>query len=73
MPSPLYQQLQPAQGPNNSILKQFLEFKKNFTGDPKQIVQNMINSGRISQAQVNQYAQQANELYRQFNGMLTRS
>ena len=70
MPSPLFQQLQPAQGANNSMIQQFIQFRKNFTGDPKQMVQNMISSGRISQAQVNQLAQQANQLYRRLNGMM---
>lgn len=68
MSSPLFQQLQPAQGVNNGMLQQFIQFRKNFTGDPKQMVQQMINSGRISQAQVNQLAQQANQLYQQLNG-----
>ncbi len=69
MPNPLYQQLN-----NNSslppVMKQFIEFRKTFTGNPQQAVQNLINSGRISQDRVNQLAQQANELYRQFKGLM---
>lgn len=60
----LYQQLNPAPR-NNNLINQFLQFRKTFTGNPQQMVQSMINSGKISQAQVNQYAQQANELYEQ--------
>lgn len=68
MPSPLYNQLQPQS--SNNMLQQFLNFKKTFNGNPQQIIQNMINSGKITQAQVNQYAQQANELYKQFKGFM---
>lgn len=65
MANPLYNQLG-GQAPMNPALQKILEFKKNFSGNPQQAVQNMLNSGRISQAQVNQYAQQASELYKQF-------
>ena len=68
MPSPLYNQLQPQN--SNNMLQQFLNFKKTFNGNPQQIIQNMINSGKITQAQVNQYAQQANDLYRQFKNFM---
>lgn len=68
MPSPLFNQLNPM--PQNNIIQQFMEFRKNFTGDPKQIVQNMLNSGRISQTQLNQYANQANQIYKQLGGKL---
>ena len=64
MPNPLYNQLNNMQG-NNPMIQQFLQFKKNFNGNPQQIIQNMLNSGKITQAQVNQYAQKANQLYEQ--------
>ena len=64
MPNPLYQQLG-NNAPANPMIQQFLQFKKNFNGNPQQIVQSMINSGKISQAQVNQCAQKANQLYEQ--------
>lgn len=67
MPSPLFNQLNPM--PQNNIIQQFMEFKKTFTGDPKQMVQNMLNSGRISQTQLNQYANQANQIYNQIKGI----
>ena len=66
MPSPLFNQLNPQQ-PN--MIQQFMEFKKAFTGDPKQIIQNMLNSGRISQTQLNQYANQANQIYNQLKNI----
>lgn len=68
MPSPLFNQLQPQAAPNN-LLSQFMQFKRTFNGDPKQMVQQMINSGRVNQAQLNQYVQQANQLYEQLKSI----
>lgn len=64
MANPIFQQMG-GNVPANPMLQQFLNFKKNFNGNPQQIVQNMLNSGKITQAQVNQYAQKANQLYEQ--------
>lgn len=47
---------------NNPMLKQFEQFRKAFTGDPKQQVQAMLNNGQITQEQLNQLAQQATQL-----------
>ena len=49
---------------NNSMLNminQFNQFKNSFSGDPKQVVMNMVNSGKISQSQLNQLQQAATE------------
>ena len=67
--NPLYNQLQ-GNSPMNPMLQQFMQFKRNFNGNPQQAVQELINSGRISQSQVNQYAQQANDLYRQLKNFM---
>ena len=64
MSNPLFQQLQGGT-PANPMLQQFMQFKKTFSGNPQQRVQQMLNSGKLSQAQFNQYAQQANEIYKQ--------
>lgn len=45
------------------LLQQYKQLKANFTGDPRQAVQNLISSGKMSQAQFNQLAQLANQLY----------
>ncbi len=44
------------------IVKQFMEFKQNFTGDAQAQVQQMLNSGRITQAQYNDAVQKAQAL-----------
>lgn len=65
MPNPLYNQLQAQSGTNNSMMKRLMDFKKTFNGNPQTMIQQMLNSGRINQAQLNQYVQQTNEIYKQ--------
>ena len=69
MANSLYRQLGGANRAN-PMLQRIMEFKKGISGNPQEIVQNMISSGKISQAQVNQYAQQANEIYKQFKDFM---
>ena len=47
---------------NNPMLQQFNQFKNNFKGDPRQQVQNMLNSGQLTQEQYNKAVQTANML-----------
>lgn len=56
--------------PMNPMLQQLMQFRKSFNGNPQQMVQSLMNSGRISQDQVNQYAQQANEIYKQMKDLI---
>lgn len=62
MSNPLFGQF----GGQNNGLAQFIdevnEFKRTFNGDPKQEVQNLLNSGKITQEQFNQFAQMANQI-----------
>lgn len=66
MANPLYHQMMNSQPQN--IMQRFNEFKKNFTGDPQQKVQEMLNSGRISQEQYNRAVQQAQQFQQMLNG-----
>ena len=61
MSNPLYNAMNGNQG-NNSLLQRFQQFRNSFRGDPRQQVQQMLNSGRISQAQYDQVVQQAKAL-----------
>ena len=45
-----------------NVLSQFYQFRNTFSGDPKQQVQQLLNSGRVSQDQYNQAVQMANML-----------
>ena len=46
----------------NNIVQRFLEFKKGFSGNPQQQIQQLLNSGRITQAQYDRAVQQAKAL-----------
>lgn len=45
----------------NNLLSQFQAFKSTFQGNPKAQVQQLLNSGRMTQAQFNQLSQMANQ------------
>jgi hypothetical protein len=48
--------------PNSNIIQRFQQFKQSFSGNPQQIVQQMLDSGKISQERYNQAVQMANQL-----------
>lgn len=43
------------------MIQQFMQFKQNFKGDPKAEVEKMLQSGKISQQQLNQVQQMAGQ------------
>lgn len=47
-------------GQMGNIFQQFQQFKNGFKGDPRQQVQQLLNSGKITQEQYNQAVQMAN-------------
>ena len=63
--NPLFNMMgrQAPQGGPAQIAQQFQQFKSQFSGNPRQMVQQLISSGKMSQAQYNQLAQLANQLY----------
>lgn len=63
MSNPLYSQMQP-QDPMNGFMQRFQQFQQMFKGDPRQQVQNLLNSGKVTQSQYNQAVQMANQLQR---------
>ena len=63
MSNPLYQQMGNTM-PQNNILRRFQQFRQQFSGDPRQQVQQLLNSGRVSQDQYNQAVQMAQQLQR---------
>jgi hypothetical protein len=44
-----------------NMINQFNQFKSSFTGDPRQQVQQLLNDGKMSQNQLNQLMQMANQ------------
>lgn len=47
---------------NPNILTQFMQFRNSFRGDPRQMVQQMLQSGQISQQQYENAVQMARQL-----------
>ncbi len=47
-----------------NFMGQFQQFKNNFQGDPKAQVQQLLNSGRMSQEQFNQLSNMASQFQR---------
>ena len=46
----------------NDFLTQFAQFRQNFKGNPQAQVQQLLQSGQMSQAQFQQLANQATQL-----------
>ena len=63
MSNPLFGMMQ-GQAPMNGMLQRFQKFRQMFRGDPKQQVQQMLSSGRITQDQYNAAVQQAQQMAR---------
>jgi len=65
MTNPLFNALGGNIPANNGIMhfiQEVQNFQRTFNGNPKDEVQKMMNEGRLSQAQFNQYAQMANQI-----------
>ena len=62
MSNPLFGMMGGNQPQMSGLMQRFQQFKQAFTGDPKQRVQDLLNSGRISQQQYNQAVQMANQI-----------
>ena len=67
MSNPIFQQMN-AQSPMNSFMQRFQQFQQMFKGDPRQQVQALLNSGKVSQTQYNNAVQMAQQLQRMMNG-----
>ena len=65
MSNPLFGMMQ-NQMPMNGLMQRFQQFQQMFRGDPRQQVQQMLNSGKITQGQYNQAVQTAQQLARMF-------
>lgn len=51
-----------------NLMNQFQQFRQTFQGDPKKQVQELLNTGKISQADYTRAAQMATELQKMMNG-----
>lgn len=65
MANPIYQALNGNNQPN--MLQQFQQFMNQMRGkDPNQMINEMVSSGQISQAQLNQAQKQAQQMAAMF-------
>ena len=48
--------------PMTNLVNQLNQFRQSFSGDPKQQVKQLLNSGRMSQSQYNQLSQMATQI-----------
>lgn len=49
-----------------NIFNEAKKFKESFNGNPRQEVQNLLNSGAMSQAQFNEYSRIAQQIISNF-------
>lgn len=47
-----------------NMIQQLMQFQNTFRGDPRATVQQMLNSGRVTQQQYNQAVQMAQQIQR---------
>ena len=76
MPNSIFQQLNNSnsninnfggfQNPQN-LINQFNEFRKTLQGNPQQMVQQLLQSGRMSQNEYNYYRQMASQFQQILN------
>lgn len=61
--NPLYNMTQ-----QNNVLQRFQQFRKMFSGDPRQQVQQLLNSGKVSQSQYDNAVRLANQFQKMIKG-----
>lgn len=50
----------------NNFMQRLNYLKQTFNGDPNQKIQELLNSGKVTQEQYNQAVQQANQIKKMF-------
>ena len=71
MSNPIYQQMNqtPTNGMQN-LMQRFQQFQQMFKGDARQQVQQLLNSGRVTQSQYNQAFQMAQQFQKMLGGKM---
>ena len=54
----------------NGFVQRFQQFKNSFHGNPQEQVQQLLNSGKVSQEQYNRAVQIAQQFQRMFGGRI---
>jgi hypothetical protein len=61
MSNPLFQMIGP-QNPMAQMMQRFQQFQQSFRGDPRQQVQQLLNSGKVSQQMYDSAVQKAQQI-----------
>jgi hypothetical protein len=67
MSNPLFNMMG-GMNPMNMLMQRLQQFRQMFTGDPRQQIQQLMNSGKVSQDTYNQAYQQAQQIQRMLGG-----
>lgn len=67
MSNPLFNQMQP-QNQFTQMMQRFQQFRQTFHGDPRQQVQQLLNSGKVTQQQYDRAVQMAQQFQRMMGG-----
>lgn len=62
MANHLFNSMHQQYNPMEQLAQQAREFKKQFTGNPRQEVEMLLRSGKMSQSQFNQYSKIAQQV-----------
>ena len=65
MSNPLFNMMQQ---PNNGFIQRFQQFQRMFRGNPQEQVQQLLNSGKVTQEQYQQAVQTAQQIQRMMGG-----
>lgn len=68
MNNPLFQMMGNQPNGMQQMMQRFQQFQQAFRGDPRQQVQQLLNSGRVSQQQYDQAVRMAQQFQKMLNG-----
>ena len=62
MPNPLFNAIGNQTNPMADIIRQARDFRKQFTGNPRQEVERLLQTGQMSQSDFNRLSQMAQQI-----------
>ena len=69
MPNPIYNSMANQNNPVMQIMQEAQNLKNTFKGNPREEVQKLLNSGKMSQADFNRYSQIAQQVMQMMGKM----
>lgn len=70
MANPIFKMMNSGNRQNGNMLSQFQQFMKQMKGrNPDQMLNELVSSGKVNQAQLNQVQGMAQQMQSQFDGM----